>query len=106
MQSDTLSGINIYCSNLRVNVALLTCCSMERRHIRCVGIQARTAREPMVHGLVVLGVALWSAEDETWGPVSAASKGSCTSWGLPTHLQVAVPIMMCHSSHWIVDMSA
>lgn len=79
---------------MRVNLALLTCCSMERRHSRCV--QARTAREPLVHGLIVLGIALWSAEDETWGPVPAANKGSRPSWGLPTHLQIVVPIMICH----------
>ena len=74
-----------YSSNL---MALLTCCSLEQRLILCVGAQERAGREPSAHGLTVLDVALWGGEDETWGPVPAANKGSRTPWGSPTHLQV------------------
>lgn len=69
-------------------LALLTCCSLERRLVLSAGAQARAGREPSAHGLTVIDVALWSGEDEPWGPVPAANKGSRTSWGLPTHLQI------------------
>lgn len=65
----------------------LTClsCRVRVSSIRG-GSRARTGREPLVHGLVVLSDAFWSVEDEVGGPVAVANKGDCTSWGLPVHL--------------------
>ena len=72
-----------YPSNM---MALLTCRSLEQRLILSAGTQARAGRGPSAHGLIVLDVALWGGEDQTWGPVPAANKGSGTCWGLPSLL--------------------
>lgn len=61
-------------------VVLLACCSsrLEGLPTPWVGTWTTGGRERVVQGLIAPFIALWSAEDETWGPVPAASKGSRT----------------------------
>ena len=51
------------------------------------GSRCRAGRQPGVHGVAILGIAFWSAEDEPGSLVSVAHKGGRTPWSLPIHLQ-------------------